>query len=122
MLKNGLIYSAQVRKLHAYMMRYLRDIMNIKWYEKVTSEEIIRRANLPPMADILIERNLSWLGHVHRMEHDRLPPQLLYSPLYNGQRNHRRPGFKFKDEAKNIKLRKIGVKSKGRQLQTTELH
>ena len=72
------IYKTQVKKLSAYMMRQLRDIMGIKWYDKITNVEILRRANLPCMADILIEKNLRWVGHVHRMDNDRLPRQLLY--------------------------------------------
>jgi len=50
-----------------------------KWYDKIMNEEILRRAHLPNMADILIEKNLRWLGHVHRMEDSRLPKQLFYS-------------------------------------------
>jgi len=102
------IYRTQVKKLGAYMMRQLRDIMSIKWFDKITNEEILRRANLPCMADILIEKNLRWLGHVHRMEGNRLPRQLLYSQLCDGKRNQGRPRLRFKDVAKrNMKFREI---------------
>jgi len=77
--ETGTIYRTQVKKLSAFMMKQLRDIMLVKWYDKITNEEILRRTNLPSMADILIEKNLRWLGHVHKMEHSRLPRQLLYS-------------------------------------------
>ena len=30
------IHRTEIKKLHAYMMRQLRDIMNIKWYDKIT--------------------------------------------------------------------------------------
>ena len=104
------IYRIQVKKLHAVMMRQLRDIMGIKWQDKTTNVEVLRRANLPSMADILIEKNLRWLGHVHRMEQDRLPRQLLYSQLCTGKRNQRRPRLRYKDVAKrNLKWRKISV-------------
>jgi len=63
------IYRTHVKKLSAFMMRQLRDITNVKWYDKITNEAILRCANLPRMADILIEKNPRWLGHVHRMEH-----------------------------------------------------
>ena len=75
------IYRTQVKKLGAYMIRRLRDIMSIKWYDKITNVEILRCANLLCMADIVVETNLRWLGHIHRMDTDRLPRQLLYSQL-----------------------------------------
>ena len=104
------IYRAQVKKLSAVMMRQLRDIMGIKWHDKIANVEVLRRANLPSMADILIEKNLRWLGHVHRMDQDRLPRQLLYSQLCSGNRNQGRPRLRYKDVAKrNLKLREIPV-------------
>ena len=106
------IYRTQVKKLSAFMMRQLRDIMSVKWYDKITNEEILRRANMPCMADILIERNLRWLGHVHRMDNDRLPKQLLYSQLKEGKRNQGRPRLRFKDVAKrNMNWRDINTSS-----------
>ena len=86
--------------------------MSVKWYDKITNAEILRRANMPCMADILIERNLRWLGHVHRMENDPLPKQLLYSQLKEGKRNQGRPRLRFKEEAKrNTKWRDINTSS-----------
>ena len=106
------IYRAQVKKLHAFMMRQLRDIMGIVWQDKITNVEILRRANLPSMADILIEKNLRWLGHVQRMETERLPRQLLYSQLRDGKRNQGRPRLRYKDVVKrNMKRRQIPVNS-----------
>ena len=50
------IYREQVKNLHAYMMRQMRGIMSIKWYDEITNEEIPQRANLPPTADISLRR------------------------------------------------------------------
>ena len=94
------------------MMRQLRDIMDIKWYGKITNDEILSRAHLPLMADIFIEKNLGWLGHVQRMENDRLSRQLLYSQLGKGKINQGRPRLRFKDVAKrNMRHRQINLKS-----------
>lgn len=110
--ESWIIYRTQVKKLHAYMMRHLRDIMRIKWHDKVPNEEVLHRASLPSMADILIEKNLRWLGHVHRMEEDRLPRQLLYSQLCEGKRNQGRPRLRFKDVVKrNLTWRNIQTTS-----------
>ena len=106
------VYRAQVQRLHAYMMRQLRAIQNVTWQDKVTNKEILERAGLPSMADILIEKGLRWLGHVHRMGQERLPRRLLYSQLCEGKRNQGRPRLRFKDVAKrNMKWRKIDVES-----------
>ena len=53
----------------------------------MTNVEIRCRAGLPSMADIRIENNLrhvEWLGHVHRMDNNRLSKKLLYSQLCLG--------------------------------------
>jgi len=104
------VYRSQVQKLHAYMMRHLRQIMGIVWQDKITNAEVLQRADLPSMEDILIVKGLRWLGHVHRMDKDRLPRQLLYSQLSMGKRNQGRPRLRFKDVAKrNLKRRDINL-------------
>ena len=90
------------------MMRHLRKIMNISWKDKVCNTTILSRANLPTMEDILIKKGLQWLGHIHRMDENRLPRQLLYSQLSSGKRNRGRPKLRFKDVMKrNMKSKKI---------------
>jgi len=106
------IYRSQVLRLQAYMMRQLRDIMGIHWSDFITNEQVLRRAGLPSMENVLIEKNLRWLGHVHRMDRGRLPRQLLYSQLCSGSRNQGRPRLRYKDVAKrNIKRRGIDLDS-----------
>ena len=105
-------YRAQVKKLHAFLIRQLKNIMDIVWQDKTTNVEILRRANLPSMADILIEKNLRWLGHVQRMEPERLPRQLLYSQLHDGKRNQGHPRLRYKDVVKrNMIWRQIHINS-----------
>ena len=104
------VYRTQVKKLNAYMMRHLREIMKITWKDRVSNDEIYRRSGLAPMTDILIVRNLRWTGHVHRMDAERLPRQLLYSQLSSGARNQGRPRLRFKDVVKrNLKWRDVSL-------------
>ncbi|XP_046863472.1 uncharacterized protein LOC124457235 [Xenia sp. Carnegie-2017] len=104
------IYRLQVKKLSAYMMRQLRDILKISWRDKIANAKILRLTDLPHMADMLIQKNLRWIGHVHRMERSRLPRQLLYSQLVEGKRNQGRPRLRLKDVMKrNLKRRDINV-------------
>ncbi|XP_046863308.1 uncharacterized protein LOC124457060 [Xenia sp. Carnegie-2017] len=104
------IYRLQVKKLSAYMMRHLRDILKISWRDKIANAKILRLTDLPHMADMLIQKNLRWISHVHRMERSRLPRQLLYSQLVEGKRNQGRPRLRLKDVMKrNLKRRDINV-------------
>ena len=94
------VYSVQTDRLQAYVMRHLRSIMGISWRDKITNVEVLKRAGLPSLKSILIQMNLRWLGHVERMDHNRLPRQLLYSQLKEGRRNQGRPRLRFKDTVK----------------------
>jgi len=61
-----------------------------------------------PMADMLIERNLRWTSHIHRMDEERLPRQLLFLQLSSGKNNQGPPRLGFKDVVKrNLKWRGI---------------
>ena len=106
------VYRRQVKKLHAFMMRYLRSIMRITWLGKVTNKEILERTGLPSMEDLLIRKNLRWTGHLMRMSPNRLPKQVLYSQLSSGNRTRGRPRLRFNDTIKrNPKLRDIKIVS-----------
>ena len=91
------VYRRHVKKLHAFMMRHLRSIMKIRWQDKVTNIKVLKRAGLPSMEDLLIRKNLRWTGHLLRMPTDRLPRQVLYSQLPDGQRPSGRPRLRYKD-------------------------
>ena len=101
-----------VQKLHAIMMRHLRSIMKIRWQDKVTNKKVHKRAGLPSMEDLLIRKNLRWTGHLLRMPTDRLPRQVLYSQLPDGQRPRGGPRLRYKDTIKrNLKKRDIDTNS-----------
>ena len=102
------VYSVQADRLQAYVMRHLRSIMGISWRDKIRNEEVLKRAGLPPLKSILIQMNLRWLGHVERMDHERLPRQLLYSQLQEGKRNQGRPRLRFKDTIKR-NMKKLDI-------------
>ena len=45
-----------------------------------------------------MQTDLRWLGHVERMDRQRLSRQFLYSQLCEGKRNRDRPRLRFKLE------------------------
>ena len=52
------------------------------------------------ISSILCKRRLRWLGHVHRMDDQRLPKQILYGELTSGSRRRGRPKLRYKDTCK----------------------
>ena len=71
--------------------------MGIKWSDRITNNEALRLAATPSIYTLLRQR---WLGHVRRMQDDRIPKDLLYGELATGKRAHGRPQLRFKDVCK----------------------
>ena len=82
--------------------------MSISWKDRIDNDEVLKRAELPSLKAILNQMNLRWLGHVERIDHERLPWQLLYSQLKEEKRNQGRPRLKFKNTVKR-NMKRLGV-------------
>ena len=84
-------YATQEKRLNSFHLRHLRLILEIKWQDKVTNNEVLERAGIDSLYSLLKQRRLRWLGHVRRMEDGRLPKDLLYGKLAKGKRSQGRP-------------------------------
>jgi len=81
-----LLYGADVwpltatltKRLDAAHHRWQRSILGISWKDRITNVEARARTGQRTMDSILRERRLRWLGHVFRMDHQRIPQQALY--------------------------------------------
>ena len=59
--------------LAAFYNRCLRRILCISWEDKVSTEELLKRACSPKLKTLLRRQRLSWVGHVVRMAPERVP-------------------------------------------------
>ena len=91
------LYRKHLKQLERFHMRSLRAILGIKWQDRVTNLEVLDRAGLLSIEAMIVSAQLRWTGHVIRMEPHRLPLQLLYSELKQGQRPRGRPKKRYKD-------------------------
>ena len=106
------IYRAQVHKLNTFMMKHLRYIMGVRWWHYRKNTDILEKAGLPSMYELLMQKNLRWAGHVARLDSNRLPKQILFSQLSTGCRNRGRPKLRYKDTVKrHLKAKDIDVDS-----------
>lgn len=96
------LYQHEVRQLRTIQQRHLRLILNIKWDDYISSEEVLRRADVEDMEVMLVRTRLRWLGHVSPMDNDRLVKQFLYFELAHGSRPVGRPKVRFKDTCKRV--------------------
>ena len=78
------------RKLRTFHNRCVRRICGVSMYrvkdEKITTEDILERADIRCITIYMTRRRLRWIGHVSRMDWERVPRKLLSSWVY-----HKRP-------------------------------
>ena len=87
-----------------------RGILKIRWQQKITNKEVLRRSGLTTMYFAPSQRRLCWLGHILRMNDERIPKSMLYSKLVDGRRKRGRPTLSFKDVCKrDLKSLKVGT-------------
>ena len=105
------LYRKHVNKLEQFHQRALRCILGIRWQDRITNTEVLNRSTSQSIESLLVKAQLRWVGHVIRMEDNRMPKQLLYGELASGKRNLGRPKKRFKDAIKvNLQFAQISPK------------
>ena len=67
------LLAAHMRRMEAFHHSCLRRILRVWWWEKVTNEEVRERTGMGLLSAIIRKRRLQWLGHVERMDEERMP-------------------------------------------------
>ena len=86
----------------------VQKILGFHGWNKVPHVEIRRRANVHCMEHLVMQRQLRWVGHIIRMQSNRLPRRVLYSELQLGQRAVGGQKKRFSDQLKAT-LRKCSI-------------
>ena len=63
----------------------------MRFFHRVRNEQILERAAVSPLIDIVRNKRLRWFGHVTRMPEERLPRYLLDWVPKHGARSRGRP-------------------------------
>lgn len=79
-------------RLQVFVNRCLRNIFRIYWPNRITNDELHRRANMEPI-DIRIRRlKWSWIGHTLRKEEGCIARKAMeWNPMGGGSRKRGRP-------------------------------
>ena len=87
-----------IEKLESFHTRNLRSMLGIMYSDRVPNHIVRQRALMPETILVLIQRErLRWLGHVERMDDNRLPKQVLHAQLAEGSRPFSRPKKRWVD-------------------------
>ena len=103
------VYRRHIKKLESYHIRCLQRILGLTWRDRIPHTEILKKANSVSLECSLAQRQLRWLGHVIRMPEDRLPRQVLYGELSQGQRSAGGQCKRYKDNMRAT-LKKCSIR------------
>ena len=81
-------------------MQCLRKILKLTWQDRVSYVDILQRTGMVSAECLLLRNGLRWTGHVLRMPDSRMPRQVLYGQLTEGNRTIGRPKLRYKDYIK----------------------
>ena len=94
------VYRRHEKQINHFHLRCLRNILHIRWQDKVPDTEVLKQADIPSAITIMRKAQLRWAGHVSRMPDNRIPKQLLYGELCCGKRTAGGQRKRFKDSLK----------------------
>ena len=91
-------------KLNVLHQCCLRKILHISYRDRVTNEEVLRRAEQHSLQAIVTERRLRLAGHMLRMPEERLAKTAMMWTPSNGKRKRGRPKKTWRSAFKDLKL------------------
>ena len=93
-------YRRHIKRLDMVQQRHLRQLMDISWKDHVSNFQVLERAGMPSVEEMITTCQLRWTGHVTRMENSRLPKAVFYGELKEGSRKVGAPRLRYKDAFK----------------------
>lgn len=95
--ESATLYRRNIRTLECFHQRKLRNILRIRWEDRITNNEVLTRSGLPSIQAIIAKNQMRFMGHLLRKPAASLPKQILYGELLQGRRPLGRPKKRLKD-------------------------
>ncbi|BHF73608.1 hypothetical protein SprV_0401669000 [Sparganum proliferum] len=77
----GTVYTKQARRLNRSYLNYLRRILKLSWQDRIPDTGAVERTGILIIYVMLRQLQLSWSGHLVRMDDERLPKRLFYGDV-----------------------------------------
>ena len=94
------LYRRDIRYLDRFHLQCLRRILGIQWSDMTPDTAVLRKANTKGIEALLVLNQLRWVGHICRMDDQRIPKQLLFGQLKIGKRKPGRQKLRYQDTVK----------------------
>ena len=94
------VYQRHAKKLNHFHLSCLRKLLKIRWQDKITDTEVLKKAKMQSVHTLLKLAQLRWTGHVTRMSDERLPKKVLYGELQEEKRSQGGQKKRYKDTLK----------------------
>ena len=85
-LESMVLHEPQIHRLQSFVMRCLRIILGVSVRDMKRNTTIRKMAKQQRLSSVLMQRRLRLLGHLSRMDDNRLPKQLLVCAPVGGSR------------------------------------
>ena len=82
------VYQRHDKRLNHFHTSCPRKLLQIKWQDRNSDTEVLKRAGMQSVQTLLKLAQLRWTGHVTRMPDERLPKKILYGELQVGKCSH----------------------------------
>jgi len=112
----GLIYLCYVsvlvwfhtdEEIEAAYLKFRKRLLGIWWRDRIRNDTVRERTGLRPLGLIIKERRLRWLGHILRMEDNRISKQAVNWNINNVKKKLGRPCKNWQDPIRHD-LKDIG--------------
>nr|VZI02835.1 unnamed protein product [Spirometra erinaceieuropaei] len=98
------VYAKQARHLNYFHLSCLRRILRLKWQDRIPDTDVLERTGILNIYAILRQNQLRWIGHLVRMDDERLPKRLFYGDVATASRI---AAAKAKREVRKSQLRPL---------------
>ena len=83
-------------KLNVFQQRCLRKIFKIRYLDHITNETVLNRAKQQKLHELVSERRMKYVGHILRMDNNKLPKIAINWKPNQGKRKRGRPKISWK--------------------------
>ncbi|BHF58922.1 hypothetical protein SprV_0100187700 [Sparganum proliferum] len=85
------VYKKQARKLDNFHLSCLRQILKLRWQDRIPDTDVLGWARILSIYAMLRQLQLRWSGHLMRTDDVRLPKRLFYGDVAMGSGRRKRP-------------------------------